>query len=73
MSRDNLGNKQTIFLHNCWIKDARYELVYTPHKQKLGDISSKKQTKRSFLFKTKLQSPNFAENEMLFRNLTQLP
>ena len=34
MSRDNLGNKQTIILHNCIINNERYDPVITPHRQK---------------------------------------
>ena len=36
MSRDNLGSKQTLILHNCLIKDERYDLVITPFKQIFG-------------------------------------
>ena len=36
MSRDNLGNKKTIIIHNCLINDEKYELVITPHRQKMG-------------------------------------
>ena len=32
MSLDNLGNKQTIVLHNCVLKNEKYDLVFTPHK-----------------------------------------
>ena len=46
MSRDNLGNKQTIILHNCLINDKRYDLVITPHKQSVGYIRTKRQTLR---------------------------
>ena len=46
MSRDNLGNKQTIILHNCLINDERYDLVITPHRQSVGYIRTKKQTLR---------------------------
>ena len=33
MSRDNLGKKQTILLHNCVITNEIYDLVITPHRQ----------------------------------------
>ena len=33
MSLNNLGNKQTIVLHNCEINNEAYDLVITPHKQ----------------------------------------
>ena len=36
MSRDNLGNKQTIVLHNCLIENERYDPVTTPHRQTIG-------------------------------------
>ena len=44
MSLNNLGNKQTIVLHNCEIKNETYELVITPHKQTIGYIRRKRQT-----------------------------
>ena len=47
MSRDNLGSKQTIILHNCLFKNKRYELVITPHRQTIESIEyfrSKKET-----------------------------
>ena len=31
MSLDNLGNKQTIILHNCEINNEKYDLKITPH------------------------------------------
>ena len=46
MSRDNLGNKQTIILHNCIINNERYDLVITPHRQTIGYKRSKRQTLR---------------------------
>ena len=44
MSQDNLGNKQTIILHNCIINDERYDLVVTPHRQTIGYIRTKRHT-----------------------------
>ena len=44
MSRDNLGSKQKIVLHKCLIKNERYDLVITPHRQTIGKIRSKRQT-----------------------------
>ena len=38
MSLDNLGNKQTIVLHNCEISNKKYDPVITPHKHTLGYI-----------------------------------
>ena len=45
MSRDNLGNKQTILIHSCLIDDENYDLVITPHRQSVGYIK-KRQTLR---------------------------
>ena len=44
MSLNNLGNKQTIVLHNCEINNETYGLVITPHKQTIGYIRTKRQT-----------------------------
>ena len=44
MSQDNLGNKQTIILHNCEINSKKYDLVITPRKQTIGHIRTKRQT-----------------------------
>ena len=42
MSPDNLGNKQTIVLHNCEINNEKHDLVITPHKHKqIKDIFNK--------------------------------
>ena len=46
MSRDNLGNKQTIIIHNCLINNEKYDLVITPHRQSVGYIRTKRQTLR---------------------------
>ena len=43
MSKDNLGIEQTIKLHSCLIRNERYDLVITPHKQTIGYIRSKRQ------------------------------
>ena len=52
MSLNNLGNKQTIVLHNCKIKNETYDLVITPYKQTIGYIRTKRQTiKRKILSK----------------------
>ena len=45
MSLKNLGNKQTIVLHNCEIDNQKYDLVNTPHTQTVGYIQTKRQTK----------------------------
>ena len=44
MSRDNLGNKQTIIIHNCLKNDYKFDLVITPHRQSVGYIGTKRQT-----------------------------
>ena len=43
MSFKNLGNKQTIVLHNCEIDNKKYDLVITPHTQTVGYIRTKRQ------------------------------
>ena len=43
MSRDNLGNKQTIILHNCLINEERFDLLITPLRQTIGYIRTKRQ------------------------------
>ena len=44
MSFKNLGNKQTIDLHNCEIDNKKYDLVIKPHTQTIGYIRTKRQT-----------------------------
>ena len=44
MPLDNLGNKQTITLHNCEKNNEKYDLVITPHTQSIGHIRTKRQT-----------------------------
>ena len=44
MSFKNLGNKQTIVLHNCEIDNQKYDLVITPHTETVGYIRTKRQT-----------------------------
>ena len=44
MSLKNLGNKQTIVIHNCEIKNQNYDLVLTPHTQTVEYIHTKRQT-----------------------------
>ena len=49
---NNLGNKQTIELHNCEINNEKHNLVITPHKQTIGYNRTKRQTiKRKFISK----------------------
>ena len=52
MSFKNLGNKQTIVLHNCEIDNKKYDIVITPHTQTVGYIRTKRQTlKRKIITK----------------------
>ena len=44
MSFKNLGNRQTIVLHNCEIDNQKYDLENTPHTQSVGYIRTKRQT-----------------------------
>ena len=54
MSRDNLGSEKTIVLHNCLIKNERYDLVITPHSKTKGFIRSKRQKrKKTIIMKQK--------------------
>ena len=71
MSRDNLGNKHTIALHNCLIQNERYDLVITPHRRKIGFFRSKK-NKKEGKNKKKLLNKIFPKHETQFRNLIQL-
>ena len=58
MSFKNLGNKQTIVLHNCEIDNQKNDLVITPHTQKVGYIRTKRQTiKRKNYKQTKTNIP----------------
>ena len=65
MSRDNFRNKQTIKLHKCLLKVERYDLVITPHKQKVGYIRSEsnQKTKQKIKNKIKQKNQNFPEHE----------
>ena len=54
MPVDNLGNKQTIILHNCEINNKKFDLEITPHTQSIGYVRTKRQTlKRKILIKQK--------------------
>ena len=46
MSRDNLGNRQTIIVHNCLNNDEKHDLVIKPKRQTIGYIKTKRQTLR---------------------------
>ena len=41
MSLNNLGNIQTIILHNCETNNEKYDLVITPHRQSTGYYRTK--------------------------------
>ena len=62
MSLKNLGNKQTIVIHNCQIENQKYDLVITPHTQTTEYIHTKRQTlKRTILSK---QRHAFSDSEV---------
>ena len=46
MSLNNLGNKQTIVLHNCETNNEKYDLVINPNKQTIVYIRTKRKTKK---------------------------
>ena len=70
MSFKNLGNKQTIVLHNCEIDNKKYDLVITPHTQTVGYIRTKRQTlKRKIITKQKQKhEKDFQKIETHFQN-----
>ena len=68
MSFKNLGNKQTIVLHNCEIENQKYDLVMTPHTQTVGYIRTKRQTiKRKIINKQRqITRKRFSKNRNAF-------
>ena len=68
MSLKNLGNKQTIVLHNCEIDNQKYDLVKTPHTQTVGYIRTKRQTtKRKIISKQRqITRKRFSKNRNAF-------
>ena len=70
MSFKNLGNKQTIVLHNCEIDNKKYDLVFTPHTQTVGYIRTKRQTiKRKVINKQRqITQKDFQKIETHFLN-----
>ena len=70
MSFKNLGNKQTIVLHNCEIDNKKYDLVITPHTQTVGYIRTKRQTiKRKVINKQRqITQKDFQKIETHFLN-----
>ena len=54
MSLKNLGNNQTVVIHNCETQNQKYNLVITPHTQTFEYIQTKRQTlKRTIISKQK--------------------
>ena len=68
MSFKNLGNKQTLVLHNCEINNQKYDLVITSHTQKVGYNRTKRQTiKRKIINKQRqITSKRFSKNRNKF-------
>ena len=68
MSFKNLGNKQTIVLHNCEIDNKRYDLVILPHTQTVGYIRTKRLTiKRKIINKQRqITRKRFSKNRNAF-------
>ena len=74
MSRDNLGNKQTIILHSCIINNERYDLVITTPRQTIVYIRTKRQTLRKKLSanKNKLSGNDLQSEETQSQNQKQV-
>ena len=68
MSFKNLGNKQTIVLHNCEIGNKKYDLVITPHTKTVRYIRTKRQTiKRKIINKQgQITRKRFLKNRYAF-------
>ena len=67
MSFKNLGNKQTIVLHNCEIDNM--DLVITPHAKTVGYIRTNRQTiKKKLKNKDKSHEKDFQKIETHFLN-----
>ena len=71
MSFKNLGNKQTIVLHNCEIDNQKYDLVITPHTQTVGYIRTKRQTiKRKIINKQdKIETTFLNQKSIVYRTI----
>ena len=69
MSFKNLGNKQTIVLHNCEIDNKKYDLVITPHTQTVGYIGTKRHIKKKNKNQTKTNNTKkiFQKPKRIFR------
>ena len=68
MSLKNLGNKQTIVIHNCQIENQKYDLVITPHTQTTEYIHTKRQTLRNTIISKQRQitRKRFSKNRNAF-------
>ena len=55
MSRDTLGNKHIIIIHNGLINDNKFDLVNLPHRQSVGYIRTKKHTLRKKIINNQKQ------------------
>ena len=68
MSFKNLGNKQTIVLHNCEIDNKKYDLVISPHTQTVGYIRIKRQTLKRKIINKQRQTTRkrFSKNRNTF-------
>ena len=68
MSLKNLGNKQTIVIHNCEIDNQKHDLVITPHTQIVEYIHTKRQTlKRTIISKQRqLTRKRFSKHRNAF-------
>ena len=64
MSFKNLGNEQTVVLHDCEIDNQKYDFVITPHTRTVGYIRTKRQTiKRKILNKQRqITRKRFSKN-----------
>ena len=67
MSFKNLGNIQTIVLHNCEIDNQKYDLAITPHTQTVGYIRTKRQTIKKIINKRRqITRKRFSKNRNAF-------
>ena len=67
MSLKNLGNKQTIVIHNCEIENQKYDLVITPHTQTVEYIHKRQTLKRTIISKQRhLTRKRFSKHRNAF-------
>ena len=70
MSFKNLGNKQTIVLHNCEeIDNKKYDLVITPHTQTVGYIRTKRQTIKRKIINKQKENPRIPWNVKFLKQI----